>query len=278
MKRKWHWHKEQNNNGNNNSNSYNDSFSKPSYIEPEIIVPLHKRLGAELIGTFALVFAAVGSDISDTLYGHALGKLAVAAAPGLVVMVMIYGLDRISGAYFNPAISIGFSISRHLKVKDLPLYILVQIIGSILASAVAIVAIGYSNTAAGHAGLTIPLGKGGWPQSFVLEMVLTFFLMFVSISMKEDKDILGYKKFGGIAIGATIILAGIIGIQVSGASMNPARSFGPALLIAGDGSSGLSYNWIYWVAPIIGSILAVYSFKMVKTSEFFTNISSNDKK
>jgi MIP family channel proteins len=288
MKRNWHWHKEQTNNDNNNNNSdsykidNSSSFSKSSYTEPEIIVPLHKRLGAELIGTFALVFTAVGSDMSDTLYGHALGKLAVAAAPGLVIMAMIYGLDRISGAYFNPAISIGFSISRHLKVKDLPLYILVQIIGSILASAVAIVAIGYSNTsaAAGHAGLTIPLGKGGWIQSFVLEMVLTFFLMFVSISMKEDKDILGYKKFGGIAIGATIILAGIIGIQVSGASMNPARSFGPALVIADDdGSSGLLYNWIYWVAPIIGSILAVYSFKMVKTSEFFTSISnSNNKK
>ena len=138
-------------------------------------------------------------------------------------------------------------------------------------------AIGYSNTAAGHAGLTIPLGKGGWPQSFVLEMVLTFFLMFVSISMKEDKDILGYKKFGGIAIGATIILAGIIGIQVSGASMNPARSFGPALILVGDGS-GLSYNWIYWVAPIIGSIIAVYSFKMVKASEEFTILRSNNDK
>jgi MIP family channel proteins len=274
MKRRWRLHKEQRNNDNNNS-----SFGKASYIEPEIIVPLYKRLGAELIGTFALVFAAVGSDISDTLNGHVLGKLAVAAAPGLVVMVMIYGLDRVSGAYFNPAISIGFSISRHLKVKDLPLYIMVQIIGSILASAVAVVAIGYSNNASSsHAGLTIPLGKGGWPQSFVLEIVLTFFLMFVSISMKEDKDILGYKKFGGIAIGATIILAGIIGIQVSGASMNPARSFGPALILVGDGS-GLSYNWIYWVAPIIGSILAVYSFKMVKASEESTTISSdNDKR
>ena len=289
MKRKWHRYKGQNNNDNNDSNKDNNnsrdfykrdnnsSFSKASYVEPEIIVPLHRRLGAELIGTFALVFTAVGSDISDTLYGHALGKLAVAAAPGLVIMAMIYGLDRISGAYFNPAISIGFSISRHLKFKDLPLYILVQIIGSILASAVVIVAIGYSS-AVGHAGLTIPLGKGGWLQSFVLEIILTFFLMFVSISMKEDRDILGYKKFGGIAIGATIVLAGIIGIQVSGASMNPARSFGPALIIDNDGTA-LAYNWIYWLAPIIGSVLAVYSFKMVKTSEFFTSISgSNDKR
>ena len=95
MKRKWHLHKEQRNNDNNN----NGSFGKASYTEPEIIVPLHKRLGAELIGTFALVFAAVGSDISDTLNDHALGKLAVAAAPGLVVMVMIYGLDRVSGIF-----------------------------------------------------------------------------------------------------------------------------------------------------------------------------------
>src|SRR3954453_17238361 len=96
-------------------------------IEAEKIVPLYKRFGAELIGTFALVFAAAGSDISDALGGHVLGKFAVAAVPGLVIMVMIYGFDRISGAYFNPAISIGFTITRHLRSKELPFYIIAQV-------------------------------------------------------------------------------------------------------------------------------------------------------
>jgi MIP family channel proteins len=246
-----------------------DTLSPTSSKDVERIVPLYKRLGAEIIGTFALVFAAVGSDISDKLGGHELGRFAVTAVPGLVIMAMIYGLDKISGAYFNPAVSIGFTISKHLKVRDLPLYILVQIIGSIIASLVVIIAIGQ----AGYSGLTLPgkVSGGGWYQAFILEIVLTFLLMIVSISMKEDKDP-GYKNFGGIAIGGIIILADIIGMQISGASMNPARSFGPAL-VAGN----LSYNWIYWVAPIIGSLIAIYSFKVIKSSPFYKHDMEIDK-
>lgn len=230
-----------------------------SLLEAERIVPLYKRLGAELIGTFALVFAAVGSDISNALGGNEIGKLAVAASPGLIIMAMIYGLDKISGAYFNPAVSIGFTISKHLKLKDLPLYIVVQIIGSIIASIVVLLAIGSS----GNTGLTLPGENVSWHQAFVLEVVLTFLLMLVSISLKEDKDI-GYKNFGGIAIGGTIILADIIGMQISGASMNPARSFGPALVFG-----NLNYSWIYLIAPIIGSLMAVYSFKIIKSDPFY---------
>jgi MIP family channel proteins len=236
----------------NNNDENAAALRKIPSKEPEIIVPVHKRLGAELIGTFALVFTAVGSDVSDALNGHTLGKFAVAVAPGLVIMAMIYGLDRISGAYFNPAISIGFAITRHLKLKDLPFYIIVQIIGSILASFFVFTIIGQS----GHSGLTLPSGRGGWFQSFVLEIVLTFLLMIVSISMKEE---VGYKTFGGVAIGGIIALAGIVGIQISGASMNPARSFGPALI-----TGNLSFNWIYWIAPIIGSLIAVFAFRVIK--------------
>jgi MIP family channel proteins len=229
-----------------------------SSLEAERIVPLYKRLGAEFIGTFFLVFVAVGSDISNSLAGNELGKFAVAAAPGLVIMAMIYGLDKISGAYFNPAVSLGFTISKHLKLKDLPMYIMIQIAGSVIASLVVLAAIGHS----GNVGLTLPKG-GSWLHAFVLEIVLTFLLMFVSISLKEDKY-LGYKNFGGIAIGATIVLADIIGMQISGASMNPARSFGPAFIFG-----NLSYNWIYWIAPIIGALAAVYSFKLVKSDPFY---------
>ena len=132
---------------------------------------------------------------------------------------MTYAVDKISGAYFNPAITIGFTVTGHLKPQELPLYIIVQVVGAMMASAIV-------------------------------------FLMFIGFSLKER---IGYKPFGGIAIGAFIAAAGIIGIPVSGGSMNPARSFGPALV-----SINLTYEWIYWIAPIIGAILAVLCFRAIK--------------
>jgi MIP family channel proteins len=220
--------------------------------EPEEIIPLCKRLLAELIGTFALVFAAVGSDAADIASGYEIGKFAIAAAPGLVVTAMTYAVDKICGAYFNPAVTIGFALTGHLKLRDLPLYIIVQAVGAVVASAVVFLAIVPPNIE--NAGLTLP--RTGWLQSFALELVLTFFLMFIGISLKER---VGYKPFGGIAIGAFIAAAGIIGIPVSGGSMNPARSFGPALV-----SLNLSYEWVYWIAPTIGAILAVLCFRAIK--------------
>jgi aquaporin Z len=231
--------------------------------EPEEIIPLRKRLIAELIGTFALVFAAVGSDAADIVSGHEIGKFAVAAAPGLAVAAMTYAVDKISGAYFNPAITIGFAVTGHLKFRDLPLYILVQIAAAIAASTVVFLAIMPLNSE--NAGLTLP--RTEWYRSFVLELVLTFFLMFIGIALKER---VGYKPFGGIAIGSFIVAAGIIGIPVSGGSMNPARSLGPALV-----SLNLSYQWIYWLAPMIGAVLAVLSFKAIKDYRAVTS-NNND--
>jgi MIP family channel proteins len=218
--------------------------------EPEEVVSLHKRLVAELVGTFALVFAAAGSDVANAVSGDEIGKFAVAAAPGLVVAAMIYAVDKVSGAYFNPAVSIGFVISGHLAPKDLPLYLIAQLAGSVLASIAILFAIGQS----GDAGLTLP--KTDWAQSFVLELVLTFVLMFIGISLKEK---VGYKPFAGVAVGAFIVAAGIIGMPISGGSMNPARSFGPAIV-----ALNLSYQWIYWLAPIGGATLAVLCFKIIK--------------
>ena len=165
---------------------------------------------------------------------------------------MTYAVDKISGAYFNPAITIGFTVTGHLKLQELPLYIIVQVVGAMMASAIVFLAIVPPN--AENIGLTLP--RTGWLNSFILELVLTFFLMFIGISLKER---IGYKPFGGIAIGAFIAAAGIIGIPVSGGSMNPARSFGPALV-----SLNLTYEWIYWIAPIIGAILAVLCFRAIK--------------
>jgi MIP family channel proteins len=163
---------------------------------------------------------------------------------------MIYAVDKVSGAYFNPAVSIGFTITGHLKLKDLPPYIIAQVVGAVLASIAVLFAIGQS----GNAGLTLP--KTSWAQSFILELVLTFILMFIGLSLKEK---VGYKPFAGIAIGAFVTAAGIIGMPISGGSMNPARSLGPALVAA-----DLSYQWIYWIAPITGAMLAVSCFRIIK--------------
>ena len=217
--------------------------------DPEKQVPLRRRAVTELIGTFMLVFAAAGADVAGALNGE-IGKFAVVAAPGFVLAAMIYATDKISGAYFNPAVSIGFVLSRHLKPRDLPVYIAAQVAGAVIASFAVSFAIGHSD----NAGLTIP--HTGWVQSFAIELIFTYLLMFTAISLKEQ---VGYHPFGGIAVGAVIIGTGIIGAAISGASMNPARSFGPAL-VAGN----LADNWIYWIAPIIGATLAVFSFKAVK--------------
>ena len=227
--------------------------------EAEKIVPLYKRLMAESVGTFGLVFTAMGSDIANDLGKHMLGDFGVAVAPGLLIMAMTYALDKVSGAYFNPAISIGFTLTRHLKVKDLPMYILAQLAGSIIASLAVYTSIGRS----GNVGLTLPLA-GGWYQAFILEVILTFFLMLVGIAMKEEKGMTGYKSFGGIAIGGIIIFDDILGLRISGASMNPARSFGPALV-----SGNLVNNWIYWMAPIFGAVIAVSVFKIMGNRTFY---------
>ena len=230
-------------------------------IDAEVLVPLKKRFVAELVGTFGLVFAAVGSSVANSLSDQTLGQFAVAAAPGLIIMAMTFALDKISGAYFNPAISLCYAMSGHLKPRDLPFYLIAQLIGAVVASFLVILAIGQ----AGDAGLTLPKGKGGWVQAFIVEVILTFFLMFVSISMKESKTNSGYKNFGAIAIGATIIIDDLIGMNISGASMNAARSFGPALVFG-----NLSYNWIYWLAPTIGALMALFLFKAIENNVFFT--------
>jgi MIP family channel proteins len=228
--------------------------------EAEQVIPISKRLVAESVGTFGLVFTSMGSSIADALGNHVIGSFAVAVAPGLLIMAMIYALDKVSGAYFNPAISIGFTLTKHLRPRDLPLYILAQLVASIAAALAVYASIGRD----GNAGLTIPLGSGVWYQAFILELILTFFLMLVGVAMKEEKGQTGYKSFGGIAIGGTIIFDDIVGMQISGASMNPARSFGPALV-----SGNLTDNWIYWLAPILGAIIAVTIFRMMEDQLFY---------
>ncbi|MGN6796943.1 MAG: aquaporin [Gaiellaceae bacterium] len=209
-----------------------------------------RACGAELIGTFALVFAGAGAVMVDAKTG-ALGHVGVAITFGLVIMVMIYGVGHVSGAHFNPAVSFAFAVSRHFPWPRVALYWIAQLSGALLAAALLRASLG--NLA--QVGATLPAGSNG--QSFVWEIVLTGFLMFVIMAVATDTRAVG--EAAAIAIGGAVGLDAMFGGPVSGASMNPARSAGPAI-ISGD----LHALWIYLLAPITGAVAGALAYQVVR--------------
>jgi MIP family channel proteins len=203
--------------------------------------PLLKRAVAELVGTYVLVAAGSGAIIVDSQSG-ALGHLGIALTFGLVIMVMISAVGHLSGAHFNPAVTVAFALTRHFAWRDVVAYITTQLCGAILGALTTLALFG----PVANLGSTVPVGR--LTQSFALEALLTAVLMFVIISVATDTRAVG--QLAAVAIGATVALNALWGGPISGASMNPARSFGPAL-VAGVWSN----QWIYWLAPIIGASL-----------------------
>lgn len=198
---------------------------------------LGPALVAEAIGTFTLVFAGCGAIAVGTL-----GPAGVAAAFGLAIMAMIYALGHISGAHFNPAVTAAFAVGRHFPLARVLPYWLAQILGAVAGAAILGATLGDVPL-----GVTHPVGSDA--QALVWEVVLTFFLMLVIVAVATDTRASG--QAAAIAIGGTVALGALVGGPVSGASMNPARSLGPAL-VSGD----LSDLWIYLVAPPVGAIAA----------------------
>jgi MIP family channel proteins len=209
-----------------------------------------RRLTAEFVGTFALVFAGAGAIMVDAKTG-ALGHVGVAITFGLVIMAMIYAVGHISGAHFNPAVSFAFALSRHFPWPRLLGYWGAQLAGALAAAAILRGSLG--NVA--HVGATLPSGSQG--QSFLWELVLTFFLMFGIMAVATDTRAVG--EAAAIAIGGTVGLDAMIGGPISGASMNPARSAGPAL-VSGD----LHALWLYIVAPLAGATLGALTYQFVR--------------
>jgi aquaporin Z len=205
---------------------------------------------AEFIGTFAFVFAGTGAIIVDSITGS-IGRGGVALTFGFVIGFMVYSLKHISGAHFNPAVSIGFYFSKRMKLDELTFYILAQIGGAVVASSLLFVLFGR----VANLGATLP--KGGWIQSFALEIVITFFLMFVIFSVATNSQV--KPEVSGIAIGGTVALNSFIGGSISGASMNPARSIGPAII-----ARIFESQEIYLIAPIIGSLIAVATYEYLR--------------
>jgi len=209
-----------------------------------------RALAAELIGTFALVFAGGGAIMVDAKT-HSLGHVGVAIAFGLVIMVMIYAVGHVSGAHFNPAVSFAFGLTRHFPWTRVAAYWAAQAAGALLAAAILRASLG--NVA--HVGATLPSGSQG--QSFLWEAILTFFLMFVIMSVATDTRAVG--EAAAIAIGGTVGLDAMFGGPVSGASLNPARSLGPAF-VSGD----LHALWLYIAAPLLGAALGAFAYQFVR--------------
>ncbi len=203
-----------------------------------------KPLFAEFLGTAALVFAGTGAIVVNDISGGAIGHAGIAITFGLIVLAMIYTLGDVSGAHLNPAVTIAFCAAGRFDASRVLPYIAAQIAGAFAASGL------LRFLFPTHATLGATLPAGAWHQSFILEIVLTFLLMLVVLSVST-----GAKEKGitaGIAIGAVIAIEAMFAGPICGASMNPARSLAPAVV-----SGNIHTLWLYLVAPLVGALLAI---------------------
>lgn len=234
-----------------------------------------KKYLAEFIGTFTLVFIGCGSAVIAGILAvgpAGIGLLGISIAFGFSVVAMAYAIGGISGCHINPAVTIGMLTAGKIEVKDAIGYIVSQCLGAILGSAVLYL------IASGRPGFTMPewgLGANGWGEgylgsynilsAFVIETVMTFLFIFVILAVTSK---FGNGTMAGLAIGVTLMLIHLVTIPVTGTSVNPARSLGPALF---SGGKALSQLWLFFVAPIIGAIIAAiiwkFGFEKEKTNQ-----------
>ena len=217
----------------------------------ESIGQCRREAYAEGIGTFILVFAGTGAVMVNKISGGAITHLGISFVFGAVVAALIYGIGHLSGAHFNPAVTLAFWASGFFPKRRVLPYILAQSVGAIAASTLLLIALG----SVAKLGATLPLNDN-WLQSLVLETVLTFILMFVILGSGLDRR--APIGFAGMAIGLTVGLEAAFMGPITGASMNPVRSLGPAFV------GGIwQHHWIYWVVPILGAQLAVIVYRQL---------------
>jgi aquaporin Z len=221
-----------------------------------------KKYVAELIGTFVLVFMGCGSAV---LAGSYIGFVGISFAFGLSVLAMVYAIGGISGCHINPAISLSMFAAGKMKLRSMLFYVLMQCIGAVIAAML------IYGIAVGKPGFDLAvngLGQNGYgaasPGGFSMisglaaEVVLTFLFLLVVFGSTSEK---APKGFAGISIGLSLVLIHLVGIPITGTSVNPARSLGPALVVGG---TALSQLWLFWVAPIIGGLLAAAVWRLLE--------------
>lgn len=216
-----------------------------------------QRYLAEFIGTFGIVFAAGSAAITNGMSNGAVTLLGQAFASGLMVAIMIYALGPVSAAHFNPAVTLAFATARRFSWKHVPAYLVAQIAGALFASLLHQVMFGraialQANFGANASSLTLP-------ATFGYEVVLTFFLMFIIAAVATDKRVA--SPIPALAIGFTVVTCITFGGIASGASMNPARSLGPALFAGGAALAALP---VYLVAPVVGAILGALCNELLR--------------
>lgn len=212
------------------------------------------RYAGELVGTFVIVVVAAGAVVGNVAADGAISHVGIAIATGLVVTAMIYSLGHLTGAHFNPAVSLAFAVGRHFPVRDLLPYWLAQLLGAVLASL--LVRFLWGDVA--FLGANLPALADS--RALVLEVFLTFVLMFVITAVATDTRAVG--PGAALAIGFTVLLAVMFAGPASGASMNPARSFGPALI-----SGTWAHQWIYYAGPLAGAVLGVLVYQSLRRAE-----------
>jgi aquaporin Z len=226
-----------------------------------------KKYLAELIGTFALVFIGCGSAVIAGA-GFAgldgLGLVGISFAFGLTVLAMVYAIGGISGCHINPAITISMLVAGKIKIKDAIAYIIAQCFGAVIAGGILLqIAQGNSNYSISENGLgqnfygIDSIGGYSLVACLIAEIVLTGIFLFVIFGSTSEK---APKGFAGISIGFTLVFIHLIGIPITGTSVNPARSLGPAVFVGGE---ALNQLWLFWVAPIIGGIIIAIIWKYI---------------
>jgi MIP family channel proteins len=223
-----------------------------------------RRYLAEFVGTFGIVFAPVALSGAGHFSGSDSSLIAASWVSGLSVLAMIYALGHISAAHFNPAVTLGFAIAGRFPWRFVLPYWAAQLLGGIVAAGLAALLFG-----AGH-GVHIP-AAGPILRAVAVEAVLTFFLMLVIIAVATDKRANGAVP--GLAIGLTVVFDVLIGGPITGGSMNPARSLGPALFAGG---AALAHYWVYVVGPVLGAVIAARLYEAMRGGEHYAQGAPND--
>ncbi|MBQ6949894.1 MAG: aquaporin [Clostridia bacterium] len=216
-----------------------------------------KKYVAEFIGTFVLVLFACGTAaVVGCNAAAGTGYLLTALAFGLVIVAMAYSIGNVSGCHINPAVSIAMLVSGKMNVKDFIGYVVAQFLGAIAGAAVLMAIVGV-DTGLGANGLY----NGNVGISFVIEVILTFVFVIAILGVTSKQE---NGAVAGIVIGLSLVLVHILGISFTGTSVNPARSFGPALLVGGE---ALKNVWVFILAPLVGGVLAAITYKFLSTEK-----------